>query len=84
MFWSAIHEIVFGDAADDRGPTTALLGGGAIAALTYVVDYHVVTKRLTPGWEEHVSSRSLALIYAALALSLPTRGLSRSWWSLEH
>jgi hypothetical protein len=55
------------------------LGGAGVSALAYVTDYHVVPKRLTPGWEERVSNRSLALIYAVLALSFPVRGLLRHW-----
>ena len=66
--------------AADRGQIAkALLGGGTVAALAYVTDYHAVPERLTPGWEERVSNRSLALIYAVLALSLPVRGLLRYW-----
>lgn len=79
IFWAVIYENVFGEAADDGDATKALLGGGAVAALAYVTDYHVVPKRLTPGWEERVSNRSLALIYAALALSFPVRGFLRYW-----
>jgi len=37
----------------------------------------LVPKRLTPGWESRISRRSLAAIYAVLALSLPLRGLLR-------
>jgi hypothetical protein len=78
VFWAVLYERAFGDAAD-RGETgKALLGGGAIAGLAYVTDYYLVPKRLTPGWEERVSDRSLAVIYIALALSLPLRGLLRS------
>jgi hypothetical protein len=75
IFWAAIYESVFGHAADRGEIAKALLGGGAVSALAYVTDYHVVPKRLTPGWEERVSNRSLALIYVVLALSFPVRGL---------
>ena len=81
VFWATIYERAFGDAADRGDVNKAFLGAGAVAALAYVTDYHVVPKRLTPGWEERVSARSLAVIYAALALSLPLRGLSRYWTS---
>lgn len=46
-----------------------------MAALAYLVDYHLVPKRLTPGWEERVSDRSLAAIFGAMAVSLPIRRL---------
>jgi hypothetical protein len=77
MLWATLYERAFGAAAD-RGETgKALAGGYAIAALAYLTDYHAMPKRLTPGWEERVSGPSLALIFGALALSLPLRGLLR-------
>jgi hypothetical protein len=78
ILWAAVYERLFGNAAERGDVAKAFGGAGAVAALAYVVDYHVVPKRLTPGWEERVSGRSLALIYAALALSLPLRGLFQS------
>jgi hypothetical protein len=40
---------------------------GATATLAYAVDYHVVPKRLTPGFEAHLSGRSMFYVYAAFA-----------------
>jgi hypothetical protein len=79
IFWASVYEEIFGQAADRGHVPKALLGGGAVAALAYVTDYHVVPKRLTPGWEERVSNRSLGVLYVVLALSLPLRGLLRYW-----
>jgi hypothetical protein len=47
-----------------------LTGGTIIAAIAYIVDYHVVPRRLTPGFEMRLSNRSLLAIYGTLALSL--------------
>ena len=77
VFWAAIYEALFGRAAERGRMATAFAGGGAVAALAYVVDYHLVSKRLTPGWEQHLDGRSLAVVYAALALSLPLGALLR-------
>lgn len=77
VFWAAFYEKAFGRAADRGAIATAIAGGGAIASLAYLVDYHLVSRRLTPGWELHLDRRSLAIVYAALALSLPLRGLLR-------
>jgi hypothetical protein len=41
-----------------------------VTAGAYVVDYHLVPKRLTPGFEERLSPGALALVYAALGVSL--------------
>lgn len=61
LFWAALHEALPG-----RAPARA-----AITALTaYVVDYHVVPRRLTPGFELRVSPGALAMVYGALALGL--------------
>lgn len=76
VFWATIYEASFGRAAR-RDPGLALLGGPVVAALAYLVDYHLVPKRLTPGWEERVSGRSLAMIFGVMALSLPIRSLLR-------
>jgi len=42
-------------------------GAAAVSAMAYVVDYHVVHRRLRPGFERHLSPASLACIYIALA-----------------
>jgi hypothetical protein len=75
VFWSGLYEAAFGKAADRGHYPTAVLGGAAIAALAYVTDYRLVPRRLTPGWELRLSPGSLALMYVALALSFPLRGL---------
>ena len=77
VFWASFYERFFGRAADRGDMGTALLGGGLVAAAAYVTDYHVVPKRLTPGWESRISQPSLFAAYAVLALSLPLRGLLR-------
>jgi hypothetical protein len=77
VFWAVFYEKLFGRAAARGDLATAMLGGAAVAAAAYVTDYHVVPKRLTPGWEARLSGRSLAAVYAVLALSLPLRGLLR-------
>ena len=77
VFWAAIYEQAFGRRVDRGEWPAAVAGGAAIAALAYLVDYHLVSKRLTPGWEHHLDGRSLAAVYTALALSLPLRGLLR-------
>ena len=44
-----------------------VLTGSAIAALAYVVDYYVVSRRLRPGFEEYLPPRGMFAVYAALA-----------------
>jgi hypothetical protein len=50
----------------------------AVSALAVFVDYLVVPKRLTPGWEKVLTPRSIGLAYGGMALALwatssPTR-----------
>ena len=61
FFWAAFHEAL---------PGPAPLRAAATAATAYVVDYHVVPRRLTPGFEMRVSAGALAVVYGALALGL--------------
>lgn len=49
----------------------------ALTVVAYIVDYHIVPKRFTPGFEHVLSVRGLALTYAGLALSLVAGGLGR-------
>jgi hypothetical protein len=79
VFWALLYEKLFGATADRGRVAQAFFGGKAIADLAYLTDYHLVPKRLTPGWEAHVSERSLLLIFNVLAISLPLRGLLRNW-----
>ena len=71
VFWAAVYERLFGRAVTRADVGKALLGGGAVAGFAYLLDYHLLPKRLTPGWEERVSGRSLAMIFGVMALTLP-------------
>lgn len=61
LFWAALHESL---------PGRASLRAAITALAAYVVDYHVVPRRLTPGFELRVSRGALAGVYGALALGL--------------
>jgi hypothetical protein len=74
VFWATLYERLFGRGNSGHVGRT-LLGGAVVAALAYLVDYHLIPKRLTPGWEERVSGRSLGYIFGAMALSLPVRSV---------
>ena len=80
FFWATFFEGLFGKRAEDSS-AAALTGGATIAAAAYVTDYHIVHPRFSPGFEAHLSNRSLFLVYASLALGLAAgarlRGLYR-------
>ncbi|MDQ3814499.1 MAG: hypothetical protein M3347_11180, partial [Armatimonadota bacterium] len=75
--WAAIYESLFGAAADEGKIELALFGGALVAGGAYVIDYYLVPKRWTPGFEKHLSHRSLLAIYATLALALGVGGFWR-------
>jgi hypothetical protein len=69
IWWAAFYEPL------KRKP----LGGAAgIAALAYVVDYYVVSRRFQPGFEAYLSKRSLFAVYAALAAGFAASALMQA------
>jgi hypothetical protein len=75
VFWASLYEYWFGTAGETGAVGKALTGGVVVTALAYFTDYHLIPARLTPGFEKRLSRRSLALVFTAMALSLPLRGL---------
>ncbi len=73
LFWAACYHA--GRPAFPAVPWGAAACSAAVTATAYAVDYHVVPRRLTPGYELRLPPRGLALIYAAIALALPLREL---------
>ncbi|WP_244851277.1 hypothetical protein [Caballeronia sp. SL2Y3] len=75
VFWGVLFETLCG-----RRPSPAKVAASAAttSAVAYVVDYHVVPKRLTPGYEAHLSNQELALTYVALGAGFALAGLLRS------
>jgi hypothetical protein len=66
VFWAAIFQ-----AFQKLGPRRpAVVDAIGVSALAAFVDYVVVPKRLTPGWEKVVSPRSIAVTYGVMALAL--------------
>lgn len=59
-----------------RAPPPAV-AAAAVTTLAYVVDYHVVPARLTPGFEHHLPRRAVIAAYAAFAAGLAMTALYR-------
>lgn len=83
IFWGVVFEtwLARKPRCDTRRATPSAVAtiavAGATTALAYAVDYHVVPRRLTPGFEAHLSDRSIFYVYAALAAGLAVVALSR-------
>lgn len=67
--WAAVYAGVM-KALPKRDLPSAIAAGAAVSAAAYVVDYYVVPKRLTPGFEKRLDGRSLFWIYSSLAAGL--------------
>ena len=70
IFWAMLYSGVYGHRDDAKRLTQAVTGAVATSAVAYAVDYHVVPKRLTPGYEHRISSGALLATYGALAAGL--------------
>ncbi len=65
-FWAVFHEYW----REARPRTSPAASAATITAVAYVVDYHVVPRRLTPGFERHLSGRAMFATYAAFGAGL--------------
>lgn len=66
LFWAAVYEML-----RRRHPNRAALGdAAAVSAVAAFVDYLVVPRRLTPGWEKAVSPQAIGIAYVVMALAL--------------
>lgn len=67
IFWACGYQLI---RSRTDAPVRSLLKAMAITLLAYVVDYHVVPTRLSPGFDRHISSAGMVAVYSAFALGL--------------
>lgn len=67
IFWATLYSRLYGHRPEAKSLPQAVAGGVATSAVAYVVDYHVVPKRLTPGYEHRISPGALLATYGVLA-----------------
>ena len=70
IFWAMLYSGAYGHRSDAKRLPQAIAGGVATSAVAYVVDYHLVPQRLTPGYEHRISPGALLATYGALAAGL--------------
>ncbi|SFN74488.1 hypothetical protein [Nitrosospira briensis] len=89
IFWASFYEklaarggngrsegrVSSSGAADLPPVMNPLCRAAAVAAAAYVIDYHVIPKRFTPGFEKRLSGKSMAVIFFTLAAGLASRDL---------
>ncbi len=79
IFWASLYETLFGRPRNrPPAPIPTLASAGAVSASAYLIDYYLVPKRFTPGYERRVSGKALTGIFASLALGLAARDLGRA------
>ena len=57
-----MHAAAWGMQERNKRPAAALAGAAAAAALACFVDFRLTPRRLTPGFEQRLSTGSLALV----------------------
>ena len=74
IFWALLYEAL--GRRKRRSAIRSMRDAVITSAIAYVVDYHLVPRRLTPGFELRLPDRALAGVYAALAVGLALRDLA--------
>jgi len=69
IFWSSIFDLLFRRGAP-RSSKQLALGAVQTAAIAYVTDYYVVSRRFRPGYEAYLSPGSMFAVYASLAVGI--------------
>ena len=77
VFWASLFETLR-ETAPYAGPQRIARDAMLVATLAAIVDYGLIPKRLTPGWEEPLPIRSVAGGFAGLALGLAMGGMITS------
>ena len=70
VLWATVFEKMRAGKAATRGPVHPLGAAVATSAAACFVDYRVMAKRFTPGFEKQLSRWSLLATYSAFALAL--------------
>lgn len=66
VFWATLYALVRGERKTVDVPQ-ALLGGIATSAAAAVIDYTLVPRRLSPGFEHRLSTGAMVGVFAAIA-----------------
>ena len=69
-FWAVLYAWLHANRRPARSVPAALGGAGVAAATACAVDYLATPRRLTPGFEHHLSKSAMAAVYASFAVGL--------------
>jgi len=69
-FWAVLHAWVHAGRHPPRSGGEALARAAVTAATACAIDYTITPRRLTPGFEHHLSKGAMAIVYATFAVGL--------------
>lgn len=84
VFWAILHEKLRQRMRPANSTVAAIAPALATTAAAYIVDFHVIPERLTPGFEHRLSKRSLLIVYGTFALGLATVTLMDRYCTGPH
>jgi hypothetical protein len=67
IFWATLYSWIYGHREEAKQLPQAVAGAIATSAVAGLVDYQLIPKRLTPGYEHRVSTGAMVATFAALA-----------------
>ncbi|MDQ2640985.1 MAG: hypothetical protein M3Y79_10470 [Pseudomonadota bacterium] len=79
-WWAFVQQRVFAKRAPGTPFSVHAAEAGAVALAANLVDYKLMPERLQPGFEKHISRKSLAAAYVAFGVGLALAG----WWQSER
>lgn len=75
IFWATLYARLRGPRSRPRSLPRALAGGVATSAAAALIDYTLVPKRFTPGFENPLSPSSMVMVFGAIAAGLAAGAL---------
>lgn len=75
VFWAIWYEKLRQRSVPAESPIAVLAPAVVTASAAYAVDFHLSPRRLTPGFENRLSQRSLLMVYGTFALGLAATAL---------
>jgi hypothetical protein len=77
LFWAILYERAFGERTARKTPLQRCVEAAVSSAGAYVVDYYLTPPRLRPGFEKHVRTPSMFVVYGAFAVGLAAASIIR-------
>jgi hypothetical protein len=72
-----LYERTFGEPGERKTPLRRCAEAALSTVGAYVVDYRLTPSRLRPGFEKHVSTPSMFVVYGAFAFGLAAASILR-------